>query len=1315
MHIYGVAQRVLGTATNSGAGTLAIGNDTYLGALASVGNVNVADRAHATSVTTSGTETPGNQDIIGTISQHALLTPLVHRSFTTMAPAGTLTSVTLPPQQSGSPSPGSYDQFVVGASASLSLTAGNYILNSLDVEPQATVNLDTSHGAIHIYVANSWIWHAGTTKGDTSRLFVEYLGRSAMSLEAPFSGTVLAPYSTLNFATVQGTYNGTYYGKDVVIQPGVTIIEVPPPLLIDTLTVSNTSPCVGQNTEVTVSVPGAGPGVTTMINGVVGSHQLLQFSDASGPRMIYATVYTSDGRADFMSVPITVQHCTPPAGSPPPMALHYWGATGMRYGVEFVVHAYDSNFHEIPATGPATYVWTFGDGQTLTTTAPLVQHDYTASMKPLDEYTYFNASVSVTSASGTTTVAKIVPVWNLYVVNRAKGIIQPPSTFSVSGSNLNLTVTNFETTPLSFTSAAIELLPCDPNLDARPQTPVPLTATIPASATVTVNVPPPTSIPSDVCGLAAHLLGTTSAGRVYADGSSRLKENPLLRTYVTDSNTIALLNQASALTADPNQFDDNELRTLYAQGQIPSLPPAQPPGTTYAGVDDVCGQTVNPQQDAECCPGDARTQAGLSCQPTADWVINPPEILNAYKGDFTMDHGCGVIGQLLSAIGAKYSHMEVVSRNRVEVRHSTSAPDRVTDTANYANATLNGTVLRYGYPGSHGTGPENSYTIDQIITSYQVQVPSNTSAGDANAWYTMGGELTPTPVLCPHESTAVPGLVVRPAPDAPASVFPVIGGDGGTGDQSFAINAHYRFVQYSHADQQQPGGDWATGTTATVCSSFTRLAAANAINSVGSGTGLLLWPTRQASDFNTYGQREPDGMRFYNTDTRNAAAQALYQSMSNLVAKSCQPAGSLGGAAAFFVGGAATLIGGPLGDAVVGAAVGAEYCSTFEDQAGNQMVNCFNDDTCDDGSNKWMSNVGTGVALSPDDILAWDPYNIVGNGSMHGTYGYNVPFDYEASSVRHKYQWTAAQGTGTLQSSVVDQNGTPVGYTSIAANGIAYGNTDANGNITIPGLPSGSYTLDAQACVLVEPDGGITTWLLNGTCGGVDVSGTATRQLASGQTLPVTLSICIQPALGSDAATTGPVSCLQPCNPNGQDCDTTQMCDTTKPIGTNLGTCVPQPRAVHIAGSTLINVNQYADWCTIAFGGGSTPTFDLYCDPYGQSQVHWSYCQKNGLGNNSATFDITFDCAQDPSGALQIHGHYAIEDSCDPNQVKQAEDTYTTLLPATPTDPNPTGQALDASGNSPQVCFTDVQVCTPSNPCQDNVAEADVVYTNVQP
>jgi len=1362
--IYGVGGAKPGAATNSGSGALSLGNDTTVGILASDGSIRVSDRAHATSLLAAGAVTLGNQDVIGGETSGAILTPLVHRTLDFLSATGAASAVTLQPSQSASPPPGIYASFSVASRASLNLTAGNYILNSLDVEPQATVNLDTSQGTIHIYVANSWIWHAATILGDTSQLVVEYLGSSEMSLEAPFGGTVLAPHATLNFATVQGTYSGTYYGKDVVIQPGVTILEVPPPMLIDTVTVSNTSPCVGQETEVTASVPNAGPGVTTWINGVIGSQQILQFSGYPGPHDIVVTVYTADGKADSSVTTINVQQC--PVTGAPQAILHFRPTTSGPNHVEFMVHFLDSYGHEQLPTGPAHYSWVFGDGTTAAGSSPLIDHDYSAAMHPLDAVTNFSASVTVITLTGSATVTKVVPIWSLYAFNRGKRIVQPTSVLTKSASTgLALQVANSEPSPITITQAMVELIPCDPSLGVRPQGAQSVSVTIPPSATANVPVVEPTSYPSDVCAMAVHLQGTASAGVVLTDAYARLvTENPVLRQSITDPATIAILNQASQHTSDPHQFGEQELRQLAAQGTIRQLPTIAP----AAGVAHPAEYTL---AGVECVPG--ATMSGYDCVATADWVANPAEALNANNGNFIMDHGCGTIGQLLAAVGDLYSHTSTVVQNRVAVRHSTAASDRINDSLGCqpsfgvvpCTIALDPVKVQYAFPGSYGAA---TYTIDQMVTQYCVPDPGSDSANQnericdstgnncdcPKGTWRMGGELNPNPInICTGDITSTPPVVVKPMTGSTVSLQ-------GVANQAMALNAHYRFWMYSRSDlaalAPAPGYGvntpaWAAGTESTQCSLFDTLSAEHT-------GGLNLWPSVSPLE------NVPDGMRSYTTNERGAGARALFSLVRQRGIDQCKDDAN----------GVGT-------DVIPG--LESAVCSAIGDGIGNQMTNCFANDACSDTNGDW-TNVQPGVAVSPDDILHWDPLSTK-VGVPSGTYGYNEPLVYLPYSFRHKYVWQPQSTSGSILVHVVDTTGADVPDASVLLDTVTMGGTGSDGTLLIPAAAAGLHTVEAQrytgptlppqnppqpvsgsdilnlptcpatpACQAdgneappdgtICPSGWITGASTSANCVTSDYnnSGEGDQELTYCDSIyacyptppPVScdfvwaqndvtvvsnsqvsreLTLCNSSCLDAGTGTT-PQQCPTYCQ-HPSDCPTGLTCNPAADAGADAGTagtvCGPPPEKLHIVSDNgfftqlyVFNANQATYQASFSI--------DLICDPDGSGfaqqvpECVWSGSNATS-GESADQFNFSVTCQRDPNSP-GIHATMTLVgyQNCSSNLSWENQAQWE--VDVTPTEP--------ATNNvSPAVCFDPGDWCISCpDPCTRNKGQVTATYSVIQ-
>jgi hypothetical protein len=1002
-----------GTVTSAGTEKLRVGPDSRTGKIVSRGDIRLDSHVSALSAESSGTVTVGHGSAVGSIHEGAMLTPLVNRPVVVGSLDGKRTDAFVRPTATVTLAPGRYREVKISSHATAIVSAGTYLIDDLDLGHEATLKLDTSGGTVKIYVNRSTVW-GGAVAGDASHFIFGLLGRGALVLRSGFRGTALAPWGTLTLAPSSTAYQGTFYGKHVVIGPGVAIHGLATPFLLDGVKVSDTTPCIGESVKVSVDTSYADPAATTWIQGVVGSRQFLQFSGSPGTRLVWAAIYAADGHADFTSVPVTVRDCPPLPGTAPPIALHYWAALRKQNVVEFIVHKYGATGDEVPFTGSANYLWTFGDGQTLATTSSFVSHDYGAAINPMQQFNYFDVSVTATTSSGAAAATKVVPIWSLYAKNRAKGIVQPSNTLSVSSSNLTLTVTNHEHTPVAITQANVELIPCDPALDARALTPIALSLTVAAGATATVNVARPKPIAADICSVGVHLMGSAAAGKVYTDAYASIKENPLLVQAVTDANTIALLNQSSTLAKDPNKFDEFELRQLYGQGSIARLPPSTDLMIAHNfRIADMKG--ADPKVGDSCTPGDT-SPLGLICAPTPGWVFVGPEILNAFKGDFIMDHGCGSIGQLLSAVHQLYSHTSTMVKNRVEVRHSTASSDRLSDIGNinFLTQKTDPDVLKYGFPGT--AGPSQTYTIDKMVNEYFVTDPD-----DSSKTWRMGGELNPDPLnQCANDTTAAMPLVIRPAPDAPASVLQSV-----AGVPDFAnVNSHYRFFNYSRADESLPGSDWANGTVSTVCSSFDRLAAVRA--------GLPLHPTLNSVPAQCPAlPGVPDGMRTYCVEERTIGAFSLFAEMSAEVQQKCVAIGKYFGF------------------------IGVTFCSGLTDNIASQVANCFANDECDNTGGAW-GNPGTGIAVSPDDMLDWDTWQ------KGGTYGYNEALVYQPKAFRHAYAWAASPGSGSMTVKVVHTDNMPFANATVLINTNAIGTTASDGTFQIPVLAAGNYEVGAQ-------------------------------------------------------------------------------------------------------------------------------------------------------------------------------------------------------------------------------------------------------------
>src|SRR5262245_3352279 len=211
---------------NLGTATLQIGTDGKLGDIWSKGPVKIADR------------TVVNGTIHGTVSVTSGVGVTIkakdNKSFQTVTTTGSVTFPTtnaggfnLEPGATGTLGPGSYGAVAVKSNAKLKVSTGSYLMESLDLEPQGTLALNTTAGPIVFYVRTSPVILRGkiTTTTDARDFTLVYFGSSALFVEAPFAGTIVASAAQVNIGSVS-PLSGAFFAAGIEVFPGDTVTHV---------------------------------------------------------------------------------------------------------------------------------------------------------------------------------------------------------------------------------------------------------------------------------------------------------------------------------------------------------------------------------------------------------------------------------------------------------------------------------------------------------------------------------------------------------------------------------------------------------------------------------------------------------------------------------------------------------------------------------------------------------------------------------------------------------------------------------------------------------------------------------------------------------------------------------------------------------------------------------------------------------------------------------------------------------------------------------------------------------------------------------
>jgi hypothetical protein len=215
---------------NTGTGQVSIGVTATTGNILTEGSVFLASRANV----------QGSIQAAGTLSEQPPVT--VTGAITTGAhvplPLGpTLSGIVLPsplgaafdlePGVVGSLAPGAYTSIAVKSRAVLTLSSGTYFVGSLDLEPQAILNLKQAAGPVQLYVQSSIIdrGQIQSISGTAGSFVLGYAGTSTFYVQSPFlAGTLIAPNADVVISSLgANAFTGELFAQSFEIQPDATL------------------------------------------------------------------------------------------------------------------------------------------------------------------------------------------------------------------------------------------------------------------------------------------------------------------------------------------------------------------------------------------------------------------------------------------------------------------------------------------------------------------------------------------------------------------------------------------------------------------------------------------------------------------------------------------------------------------------------------------------------------------------------------------------------------------------------------------------------------------------------------------------------------------------------------------------------------------------------------------------------------------------------------------------------------------------------------------------------------------------------------
>ncbi|MFZ5896860.1 MAG: RHS repeat-associated core domain-containing protein [Myxococcota bacterium] len=228
------------------ASTITTGTDVKTGDIWSQGSVSIGDRTRVSGfVKAAGALTRGANTVVTGAIQTGQ--PLPNPTLTTVSVQfmNGAPNLNVAPGASATANPGDFATVTVGAGATLNVRTGDYRVDSLTLSPGAILKANTTAGAVRVFVRQALTWQGSVTSagGDVAKFLLAYVGTSNTTLAGPFTGTLLSPNATLTLQPASPSYTGSFFAKNLVVNPDVVVTVRPYQALCEGVVIDDGNPC----------------------------------------------------------------------------------------------------------------------------------------------------------------------------------------------------------------------------------------------------------------------------------------------------------------------------------------------------------------------------------------------------------------------------------------------------------------------------------------------------------------------------------------------------------------------------------------------------------------------------------------------------------------------------------------------------------------------------------------------------------------------------------------------------------------------------------------------------------------------------------------------------------------------------------------------------------------------------------------------------------------------------------------------------------------------------------------------------------------
>jgi len=231
LKVRGIGCQGFGIVGNAGSQGTVLGQSSDFGSIVSRAAVVIGSLTHVHGLlqTESVLVADSTVTIDGPTTQNtAVILPVLQLAAS--FPATVLNAINLAAGAHATAAPAYYRSITLGSGAELTVTSGVYFTDSLDLELNSKLIVNTSNGPVIFWIKNSFIFKGAFTDaaGVFPRIWVGYLGTAGVTLEKPYQGSLVAPNAQITLATVGApNHVGSFHALNLQVGPDQTICHHP--------------------------------------------------------------------------------------------------------------------------------------------------------------------------------------------------------------------------------------------------------------------------------------------------------------------------------------------------------------------------------------------------------------------------------------------------------------------------------------------------------------------------------------------------------------------------------------------------------------------------------------------------------------------------------------------------------------------------------------------------------------------------------------------------------------------------------------------------------------------------------------------------------------------------------------------------------------------------------------------------------------------------------------------------------------------------------------------------------------------------------